>query len=96
MIALNEGKTVIVSSTEDTATKHQVGVIVKRFTHNKRVLYDVLLESRSAISALTTAPSSNTYINRELTERLCETDCIVTTIPYQHLLENDLLPDTRS
>ena len=96
MSALNEGKTVIVTTVDDSETKHQVGVIVKRFMHNKRVLYDVLLESRSAISALTTATSSKTFINRELTERLCDTDSVVTTIPYQHMLENDLLPDTRS
>ena len=96
MSALTEGRTVIVTTVDNPETTHQVGVIVKRFVHNKRVMYDVLLESRSAISALTTAASNKTFINRELTEKLCDTDSIKTTIPYQHLLENDLLPDTRS
>jgi hypothetical protein len=92
MTTFNEGQTVIVTTPE----KHQVGVIVKKFKVAKRTMYDVLLESRSAISCVNTAPSSKTYINRDLTKLLCESGKIEANINYQYLLQNDLLPDTRA
>jgi hypothetical protein len=91
MTTFNEGQTVIVTSPE----KHQVGVIVKKFKVAKRTVYDVLLESRSAISCVNTAPSSKTYINRDLTKLLCESGRIETTLNYQYLVQHDLIPDTR-
>ena len=36
------------------------------------------------------------YINRTLTKSLCESGEITTTIPYKHLVENDLLPEFKS
>lgn len=82
------GHTVIVTSQE----KHQVGVVIGHHVINKQNMYDVLLESRSAISMLTTGTSKKTYINRALTDKLCETGMIQTTIPYKTLLEEDSLP----
>ena len=96
MKSLSEGQTVIFTTITGNGPKHEVGVVVKRFKHNKRTLYDVLLESRSAICAVTTANSSKSYINRELTEKLCDSGQIITTIPYTHLVDNNLLPDTRA
>ena len=50
-MAYKVGETVIVT-TEDT---HQVGVILNKHAVNKQTLYDVLLESRSALIMLGTA-----------------------------------------
>jgi hypothetical protein len=41
---------------------------------------------------LGSAPSKNTYINKSLTAKLCDTDMIKTTIPYKEMLENEDLP----
>ena len=54
------GQTVIVT-TEDN---HQVGVILDQYSINKQTVYDVLLERRTALIMLNTAPSKNTYINK--------------------------------
>jgi hypothetical protein len=85
------GQSVIVTTSE----KNQVGVIVETFTHNKARLYDVLLESRSAISAVNSSSNKNIYINRELTKKLCESGEITPTIDYNYMLDNELLPRTR-
>lgn len=87
-----EGQAVIVT-TED---KHQVGVIVNAFKVKKKTLYDVLLESRSAISALNSSSNNKIYINRILTKQLCESGTITPTFDYNQLLEEDLIPHTRS
>jgi len=75
---------------------NKVGIIVEKFLVNKSVMYDVLLESRSAISAINTAKSKQSYINKDLTEKLCETGMIVPTMDYDSLFENNLIPQTRS
>jgi hypothetical protein len=82
------GQTVIVT-TEDN---HQVGVILDRYTINKQTVYDVLLERRTALIMLNSAPSKNTYINKSLTAKLCDTEMIETTIPYKTMLANEDLP----
>jgi hypothetical protein len=82
------GQTVIVT-TEDN---HQVGVVLDRYLINKQTVYDVLLERRSALIMLNTAPSKNTYINKSLTAKLCDTEMIETTIPYKEMLANEDLP----
>lgn len=87
-----EGHPVIVTTEE----KHQVGVIVSVFKHKKKTFYDVLLESRSAISALNSSSNNKTYINRELTKQLCDSGAITPTIDYKHLVEEDLIPHTRA
>ena len=86
------GQAVIVT-TED---KHQVGVIVNAFKVKKKTLYDVLLESRSAISALNSSSNNKVYINRTLTKQLCDSGTITPTFDYNQLLEEDLIPHTRS
>lgn len=101
MKGFREGEPVIITSREENGYKHQVGVIVKKFKAKNRTLYDVLLENRSAISALTSANSNNVFINRGLTKQLCEPDdtgnvAIRTTLDYQALVEADLIPDTRA
>lgn len=87
-----EGQTVVVT----TEGKHQVGVIVNAFKSKKSTLYDVLLESRSAISALNSSSNNNVYINRKLTKQLCDSGTITPTFDYNQLLEADLIPHTRS
>jgi len=96
MTTLSEGQSVIVTINDNSTTRHQVAVIVKKFQHNKRTMYDVLLESRSAISAVTTATSNQCYINRDLTTKLIGSGIIETTIPYAQLVEEGGLPDTRA
>jgi hypothetical protein len=87
-MAFKLGQTVIVT-TEDN---HQVGVILDQYPINKQTVYDVLLERRTALIMLGSAPSKNTYINKSLTAKLCDTDMIKTTIPYKEMLENEDLP----
>lgn len=86
------GQSVIVTQ-EGT---HKVGIVVQKFIVNKATMYDVLLESRSAISCINTAKSKQSYINKDLTEKLCESNVIVPTMDYNFLFENNLIPDTRS
>jgi hypothetical protein len=86
------GETVIVTQ-EGT---NRVGVVLDKFQVHKKTMYDVLLESRSAISMLTTSNNNKTFINKQLTKSLCESNTIQTTIPYHDLLVTNLLPDTKS
>lgn len=87
-MAYKVGDTVIVT----TENNNQVGVILNKHVVNKQTLYDVLLESRSALIMLGTAHSKNKYINKSLTEKLCDTEIIQTTIPYKELVEMENLP----
>ena len=82
------GETVIV--TQDGVNR--VGVVLDKFIASKRTVYDVLLENRSAVCSTKT----DTYVNTILTEMLCKTEQIETTIPYKMLLDNELLPITKS
>ena len=91
-MAYRAGDTVIVTF-EDA---NRVAVILDSFLVNKKTMYDILLENRSAMTMINTASSNRTYINRTLTKLLCDSDQIVTTIPYKELLENDALPIVRA
>jgi len=86
------GQTVIVTRDE----VNHVGVVLDQYLINKAVVYDVLLENRSAACMITTNSKHSTYLNKHLTTMLCDTDMIQTTIPYKQLLANDALPITKS
>jgi len=87
-MGFKNGQTVIVTS-EDA---HKVGVVLDRRVINKASVYDVLLEDRSALVMLNTAPSARNYINKTLTAKLCDTEAIITTIPYKELVANEMVP----
>jgi hypothetical protein len=91
-MAYKAGDTVIVTF-EDA---NRVAVILDSFLVNKKTMYDILLENRSAMTMINTSSNNRTYINRSLTKLLCDSDQIVTTIPYKELLENDALPIVRA
>ena len=91
-MAYRAGDTVIVTF-EDA---NRVAVILDSFLINKKTMYDILLENRSAMTMINTSSNNKTYINRSLTKLLCDSDQIVTTIPYKELLENDALPIVRA
>lgn len=86
------GQTVIVTRDE----VNHVGVVLDRYLINKAVVYDVLLENRSAACIITTNPKHSTYLNKSLTAMLCETDMIQTTIPYKQLIAEEALPITKA
>jgi hypothetical protein len=86
------GQTVIV--TQDLVNR--VGVVLDRYLINKAVVYDVLLENRSAACIITTNSKHSTYLNKQLTAMLCETDMIQTTIPYKQLVADEALPITKA
>jgi hypothetical protein len=91
-----QGDTVIVTeyiNKKANEVKHSVGVIMRPFTHKKQTFYDVLLERRTGLSFLNTAKSSKqSFINRELTTKLIDSDSIETTIPFKDMLEFEELP----
>jgi hypothetical protein len=60
-----EGNTVIVT----TEGKNQVAVVLDRRVINKVSVYDVLLESRTALVMMTTNSSNRNYINKLLTAK---------------------------
>jgi hypothetical protein len=41
---------------------------------------------------LTTSNSNRNFINKALTEKLCESEVIQSTIPYKELVANEQLP----
>ena len=86
------GETVIVTR-EGT---NQVGVILDKFIVNKGIMYDILLENRSAFTMINTAKSKQIYINKDLTTKLCDTKAVVPTIDYADLVLNDQLPIVRA
>jgi len=66
---------------------------MKPFVHKKQTFYDVLLERRTALSYLNTARSSKqAFINRDLTKRLVESGNVESTVPFKHMVDNELLP----
>lgn len=71
---------------------NRVGVVLNRRTINKSAVYDVLLENRSALVMLNTSQNSRNYINKILTEKLCESGQIQSTIPYKELVANEQIP----
>tara|TARA_B100000963_G_C22560246_1_gene640967 strand:- start:542 stop:820 length:279 start_codon:yes stop_codon:yes gene_type:complete len=90
----NPGETVIV--TQDEINK--VGVVIDQYKVNKQTVYDVLLENRSAVCMITTAPKHKTRINRSLTNRLSDDfgGPIKANVPYRELVEAEALPITKS
>lgn len=86
------GQSVIV--TQDNVNR--VGVVLDRYVVSKRVVYDVLLENRSAVCMISAKPNNSTYVNSYLSDLLCGTGMIQPTIPYTDLVTNDLLPITKS
>ncbi len=87
-MAYKAGDEVIVTS----EGVNKVGVVLDRRVINKSSVYDVLLENRSALVMLTTSNSMRNYINKNLTEKLCESGQIQSTIPYKDLVANEQLP----
>ena len=91
-MAYRPGQTVIVTRDE----VNHVGVVLDQYLINKAVIYDVLLENRSAACIITTNSKHSTFVNKHLTSMLCETDMIQTTIPYKKLIADDALPITKA
>jgi hypothetical protein len=91
-MAYRPGKTVIVTRDE----VNHVGVVLDQYLINKAVVYDVLLENRSAACIITTNSKQSTFVNKHLTSMLCETDMIQTTIPYKKLIAEEALPITKA
>lgn len=87
-MAYKAGDEVIVTS----EGVNKVGVVLDRRVINKSSVYDVLLENRSALVMLNTSNSMRNYINKSLTEKLCESGQIQSTIPYKELVANEQLP----
>jgi len=85
------GETVIVTQDE----VNHVGVVLDRYVVQKHIVYDVLLENRSAMVMINTT-GKTTYINKSLTVKLCDTGAIESTIPYKQLVADDALPICRS
>ena len=71
---------------------NRLGVVLDRRIINKSSVYDVLLENRSALVMLNTSTNTRNYINKILTERLCASGQIQSTIPYKDLVANEQLP----
>ena len=91
----NAGETVIV--TQDGVNR--VGVVLDCYVVQKQLVYDVLLENRSAMVMITKSglgSGKTTFINKALTEKLCDTDAIESTIPYKQLVTDDALPICRT
>ena len=91
-MAWKAGETVIVTQ----EGVNRVGVILDKFLVSKQMMYDILLENRSAITMVNSSSNNKTYINRTLTKLLCDSNVIETTIPYAELLANDELPIVRA
>ena len=85
------GQTVIVTRDE----VNHVGVVLDRYLINKAVVYDVLLENRSAFTMINTSKNKQIFINKELTTKLCESGAITPTMNYNTLFEDNLLPIVR-
>jgi len=71
---------------------NRVGVVLDKHVINKQVVYDVLLENRSAVIYVSTMQNAKTRIDKHLTKLLCESEAITSTIPYKEMLANEALP----
>jgi hypothetical protein len=71
---------------------NRVGVVLDKHVINKQVVYDVLLENRSAVIYVSTMQNAKTRIDKHLTKLLCESEAIISTIPYKEMLANEALP----
>ena len=59
---------------------NRVGVVLDKHVINKQVVYDVLLENRSAVIYVPTTQNAKTRIDKYLTGLLCESGFIKSTI----------------
>lgn len=71
---------------------NRVGVVLDKHIISKQIVYDVLLENRSALIYVSTSQNSKTRIDKYLTGLLCETGVVKSTIPYKEMLANEELP----
>jgi hypothetical protein len=71
---------------------NRVGAVLDKHVINKQVVYDVLLENRSAVIYVSTMQNAKTRIDKHLTKLLCESEAITSTIPYKEMLANEALP----
>jgi len=79
----------VIVTTEDN---NQLGVVLAKRIINKLSVYDILLESRSALVMIGTSNNARTYLNKGLTTKLCDTEIIRSTIPYKELVANEQIP----
>jgi len=91
-MSYKNGQTVIVT----THGINKVAVVLDSFMINRSLMYDLLFEDRSATTMVNTSKSKKTYINTDLTEKLCDSGAIVTTINYNELVAENKLPILRA
>ena len=90
-MAYKPGESVIV--TQDGV--NHVGTVLDQYVVNKQLVYDVLLENRSALVMISTH-GNHSFVNRILTNKLCDTDIVQSNIPYKQLIADDAMPMCRS
>jgi hypothetical protein len=90
-MAYKPGESVIV--TQDGV--NHVGTVLDQYVVNKQLVYDVLLENRSALVMISTN-GKHSFVNRILTNKLCDTDIVQSNIPYKQLIADDAMPMCRS
>ena len=90
-MAYKPGESVIV--TQDDV--NHVGTVLDQYVVNKQLVYDVLLENRSALVMISTN-GKHSFVNRILTNKLCDTDIVQSNIPYKQLIADDAMPMCRS
>lgn len=90
-MAYKPGESVIV--TQDDV--NHVGTVLDQYVVNKQLVYDVLLENRSALVMISTN-GKHSFVNRILTNKLCDTDIVQSNIPYKQLIADDAIPMCRS
>lgn len=90
-MAYKSGESVIV--TQDGV--NHVGTILDQYVVNKQLVYDVLLENRSALVMINTN-GKHSFVNRILTNKLCDSGMVQSNIPYKQLIADDAMPMCRS
>ena len=66
-----------------------------QYVVNKQLVYDVLLENRSALVMISTN-GKHSFVNRILTNKLCDSGIVQSNIPYKQLIADDAMPMCRS
>ena len=74
---------------------NRVGTVLDQYVVNKQLVYDVLLENRSALVMISTN-GKHSFVNRILTNKLCDTNIVQSNIPYKQLIADDAMPICRS
>ena len=90
-MAYKPGESVIV--TQDDV--NHVGTVLDQYVVNKQLVYDVLLENRSALVMINTN-GKHSFVNRILTNKLCDSGMVQSNIPYKQLIADDAMPMCRS